>query len=56
MGLLFSSHALGISIELHSCLHKILIDGRQNCQRGIEICIEEHLMRLNLEGTAVLVS
>ena len=50
------SHALGVPIVLHSCLQKVLIDGRQNCYSEIEARIKEHLVRLDLEGTAVTVS
>lgn len=45
-----ASHALGVAIVLHSCLHEILIDGRQNCNGGVEACVEEHLVYLDLEG------
>lgn len=51
-----SSHALGVAIVFHSGLHKVLIDGGQNGKVGIEACIEKHLVRLNLEGTAFTVS
>lgn len=54
--MLHASHALGVAIVLHSCLHEILIDGRQNGNGGIEACVEEHLVCLDLEGTALIVS
>ena len=56
MRMLLSSHALGVSIVLHSCLHKVFIDGRQDGARGVEACIEKHLVRLDLKGTEITVS
>ena len=50
------SHAFSIAIVFHSCLDKVLIDGRQNCKAGIEACIEKHLVRLDLVGTTIAVS
>ena len=54
--MLLLSHTFGVAVVLHSCLHKVLIDGRQNCKAGIEACVEEHLVGLDLEGTAIAVS
>lgn len=56
VGMIRSSHALGVPVVLHSCLYKVLVDGRQHCHSRIEICIEEHLLRLDLQGTKFTVS
>lgn len=56
MRMLALSHTFGVAVVLHSCLHKVLIDGRQNGRAGIEACVEEHLMSLDLEGAAIAVS
>ena len=56
MRMLPSSHALGVPIVLHGCLYKVLVDGRQNRDSRIEVCIEEHSVRLDLEGTKIALS
>ena len=56
MGMFSSSHALCVSIVFHGCLQEILIDSRQHCGSGIEVCIDKHLMRLDFKRTALIVS
>lgn len=43
--------ALCIAVEFHSCFHEVLVDGGENSTQGVECRVEEHDMRLDLEGT-----
>lgn len=53
MRLVATRHAFGVSIVLHRRLRKIVVDGRQNRIRRVEVGIEEHPVRLDLESTGL---
>ena len=45
-------HAFGIPVKFHCRLHKVLVDGGQDGVQRVEICVEEHFVSLDLEGTS----
>ena len=45
-------HALYVAIILHGCFDEILVNGREDCGWGVEVCVEKHFMRLDLECAA----
>lgn len=45
------SHAFCIPVIFHRRLHEVLVDGGEDRVERVESGVEEHLVRLDLEGT-----